>query len=224
MSDNYPGKYFVIEGGDGCGKTTQIDLLEKYLKEKGYDVLIVREPGGNILSEELRRILKDPKFDGILDSLGEFFCFSLARHILYKQKVRPALENRKIVISDRNDLSSYIYQGIIGGESPEFITGVSAYLLDKNGIPYNPDCGILINHKLVTQNQIKRLIEEDSKKHDRFHHKGLDYHLEIYRAYEGAARQRGFKIVDYREGDIDGMQQEIRKHINEALINFKKQN
>jgi len=214
---SYPGKYIVIEGGDGCGKTTQIRLLEKYLKEKGYDVLVVREPGGSEFSEKIREILKDPRFNQFLDSLTEFLLFSSARSALYHTEVKPALEKGKIVLSDRNDLSSTVYQGIIGGVSINIINAISKYILDESNIPFVPDCGILINHPLVKDNQVKRMIEEDEKKHDRFHHKGLNYHLEIYRAYEEAAKQRGFKIVGYKEGDIDGMQQEIRKHIDEVL-------
>ena len=220
---SYPGKYFVIEGGDGCGKTTQAEKLEEYLVEKGYDVLRVREPGGNKFSERVREILRDPSLNRFLDPLTEFLFFSGARSALYKTEVRPALEQGKIVVSDRNDLSSTIYQGVVQNVPLELIYRVSKHILDKNGIPYRPDCGILISPKIpqdikVARDLIRRLTEEeDSKKDDRFHHKGVGYHLKVYKAYEEAAKQRGFHIVHYREGDIDGMQEEIRRHADKAL-------
>ena len=220
---NYPGKYFVIEGGDGCGKSTQVERLEKYLTEKGYDVLSIREPGGNEFSERVREILRDPSLNRFLDPLTEFLFFSGARSALYKTEVQPALQQGKIVLSDRNDLSSTVYQGIVQGVPLDLIYRVSKQILDKNGIPYKPDCGILISPKIpqdikAARELVRKLTEEeDSKKDDRFHHKGPDYHLSVYKAYEEAAKQRGFHIVRYREGDPEGMQEEIRRHVGKVL-------
>ena len=210
------GKYIVIEGGDGCGKTTQARLLEGYLK-KSHDVIVTREPGGSEFSERIREILKDPALNKFLDPLTEFLLFSAARSALYRTEVKPALEQGRIVVSDRNDLSSHVYQGIVGGVSIELISAVSANILNKNNIPIKPDCGIIINPITINSDQIKKLIEEDSKKSDRFHHKGLEYHLKVYKAYEEVAKQRGFHIVRYREGDIEVMQQEIRKYVDSIL-------
>ncbi len=216
---NYPGKYIVFEGGDGCGKTTQIKYLEEYLVEKGYSPLIVREPGGTLLGEQLRAILKNPTLDKFLDPLTEFLFFSAARSALYKTEVTPALEQGRIVISDRNDLSSTIYQGVVQGVPLDLIYKISKHILDKNGVPYNPDCGILINPK-INKELVRKLTEdEDSKKEDRFHHKGVDYHLGVYQAYEEEALKRGFHVVPYIEGPegIKQMQQEIRRHVDLAL-------
>ena len=222
MSKNL-GKYIVLEGGEGIGKSLHTRLLSEYLRGKGLDVLEVREPGGSEFSERIRTIVKDPKLNKFLEPLTEFLLFSPARNALYATEISPALKQGKIVVSDRCSLSSEIYQGLVGGVSLEFIQQVNNYILNENDIPYNPGCGIIINPNLPqdrdkTLKIVRDLTEkEKSKQHDRFHHKGPEYHLKIYQAYEKVAKQRGYKIVQYKKGQIKKMQREIRKHIDSIL-------
>ena len=93
-----PGKLIVFEGVEGCGKTTQSELLSKYFYDNQIDHLLVREPGGTETGEKIRSILLHSEE---LNGLSELFLLSAARQILISQKVFPALESGKIVISDR---------------------------------------------------------------------------------------------------------------------------
>jgi dTMP kinase len=220
---NYSGKYIVIEGGDGCGKTTQTDKLEEYLKSKGHRVLRVREPGGSLFSEKIREILKDPKLNTHLDPLTEVLLFMAARSALYGTEIVPALKQGIDALSDRYLLSTEVYQGFVEGVSPDLIARIGSHVLHEKNMPPAPDCGIVINPKIPEDQKeaielVRELTEkEDSKKHDRFHHKGPEYHLKVYRGYEELAKQRGFHLVRYRKGDPDGMQQQIRKYVDKAL-------
>ena len=103
------GLFITLEGADGCGKTTQIKLLTEYLKEKGYDVVLTREPGCKGLGEKIRSLLLD--YDGEVSSVCESFLFLADRAQNVDIIVRKNIEQGKIVISDRHTDSSLAYQG-----------------------------------------------------------------------------------------------------------------
>lgn len=103
------GLFITFEGADGCGKTTQIKLLTEYLKEKGYDVVLTREPGCKGLGEKIRSLLLD--YDGEVSSVCESFLFLADRAQNVDIIVRKNIEQGKIVISDRHTDSSLAYQG-----------------------------------------------------------------------------------------------------------------
>jgi dTMP kinase len=101
--------FISFEGIDGCGKTSQSKLLEKYFIEKGHKVLCVREPGGTILSEKVRDILLDKSSD--ISDVSELLLFETARYELVNKVIRPALQNDVVVLSDRFTDSTIAYQG-----------------------------------------------------------------------------------------------------------------
>ena len=103
------GCFITFEGGDGTGKSTQIKLLEDYLKAKGKDVITTKEPGGTEVGLEIRKLLvcgdKD-KFDAVAEALLYF----ADRHIHLTKKIWPAMNEGKIVLSDRFADSTFAYQ------------------------------------------------------------------------------------------------------------------
>ncbi len=101
--------FITFEGGESSGKTTHSQLLKKYLEEKGYEVLLTREPGGPVLSEAVRDILLNPNLNIV--SLSELFLFEAARAQHVKRFVFPALRAGKVVICDRFTDSTVAYQG-----------------------------------------------------------------------------------------------------------------
>ncbi|MBQ3311226.1 dTMP kinase [bacterium] len=103
------GLFITFEGQDGCGKTTQINLLVKYLKNSGYDVVLTREPGCSGLGEKIRNLLLD--YDGEVSSVCESFLFLADRAQNVDIIVRKNIEAGKIVISDRHTDSTVAYQG-----------------------------------------------------------------------------------------------------------------
>lgn len=103
------GLFITLEGADGCGKTTQLRLLTEYLKNRGYDVVLTREPGCNGLGEKIRSLLLD--YDGEVSPVCESFLFLADRAQNIDVIVRKNVELGKIVISDRHTDSSLAYQG-----------------------------------------------------------------------------------------------------------------
>lgn len=103
------GLFITFEGADGCGKTTQLNLLKNYLEEKGYEVLVTREPGAKGLCEKLRDILLN--YDGEVSDRCESFLFLADRAQHIDKIVKPALDDGKIVLCDRHTDSTVAYQG-----------------------------------------------------------------------------------------------------------------
>ena len=103
------GLFITFEGADGCGKTTQLNLLKDYLEKKGYDVLVTREPGAKGLGEKFREILLN--YDGEVSDRCESFLFLADRAQNIDTIVNPAITQGKIVLCDRHTDSTIAYQG-----------------------------------------------------------------------------------------------------------------
>ena len=117
--------FITFEGIDGSGKSTQIQLLKEMLEKRNHIVTILREPGGNILSEQIRQLLLDSKEQ--VDPRCELLLFTAARAQLVSSVIRPALEAGKIVICDRYIDSSVAYQGYGRGLSIESIESINDF-------------------------------------------------------------------------------------------------
>ena len=117
------GLFIVLEGLDGCGKSTQAELLSDFFARRGIRYLHVREPGGTSLGDKLRQILLDPQT--VLTRWGEVLLLAAARAQLVQDLVRPALARGEIVISDRSLFSSLAYQGYGLGQDVELVKRVN---------------------------------------------------------------------------------------------------
>ncbi len=104
------GYFISFEGSDGVGKSTQIKLLESYLKDLGHELLVLREPGGTQISEAIREILLD-KNNAKMSESAELLLYEAARAQLCEELIKPALARGVTVIADRFYDSSLAYQG-----------------------------------------------------------------------------------------------------------------
>jgi len=103
------GMFITFEGGEGCGKTTQIRLLKEHLEAEGSTVVQTREPGGTRLAERVREMLLDPKSVMCFEAESLLFASARAQHV--REVIRPALERGEYVLCDRFVDSSLAYQG-----------------------------------------------------------------------------------------------------------------
>jgi dTMP kinase len=110
LGSGLKGVFITFEGLDGCGKSTQMELLAATLRERGYVVLVTREPGGTPLGEAVRDVLLDPRYHG-MSARSEALLYAAARAHLVEQVIRPALADGQIVLCDRYLDSSLAYQG-----------------------------------------------------------------------------------------------------------------
>lgn len=202
------GLFIVMEGPDGSGKTTQINLLKEYLEEAGYECLITREPGGTVIGEEVRQLILNPKHKE-MSPVTEMLLYAASRAQLVHEVIGPALEEGKIVISDRFVDSSIVYQGIARNLG---ISTVSAVNAPGIGI-YRPDGIFFID--LSEAEGLRR--KKEQKNLDRMEQEGIDFHHMVSEGYRKvlSGRPEVMKIDGGRS--IDMIQKKIRNHVDELL-------
>jgi len=103
--------FITFEGTEGCGKSTQVELLANRLRALGHPVCVLREPGGTMIGDEIRHTLKHSHQNHAMMSETELFLMNASRAQLVREKIRPALAGGKIVLCDRFYDSSIAYQG-----------------------------------------------------------------------------------------------------------------
>lgn len=123
------GKYIVIEGPDGTGKTTQAKLLADTLQQKGIESRYVHEPGETAIGVELERVIKDRSLGR--SALTDLLLFTANRLELFNQVIDPALKNGEVVIADRNWLSSIAYQGVASGLGEAAVRDITRQFLPE---------------------------------------------------------------------------------------------
>ena len=202
------GLFIVMEGPDGSGKTTQINLLKEYLEEAGYECLITREPGGTVIGEEVRQLILNPEHKE-MSPVTEMLLYAASRAQLVHEVIGPALEEGKIVISDRFVDSSIVYQGIARKLG---ISTVSAVNAPGIGI-YRPDGIFFID---VSEAEGLRR-KKEQKNLDRMEQEGIDFHHMVSEGYRKvlSGRPEVMKIDGGRS--IDTIQKKIRNHVDELL-------
>ena len=200
------GLFIVMEGPDGSGKTTQINLLKEYLEEAGYECLITREPGGTVIGEEVRQLILNPEHKE-MSPVTEMLLYAASRAQLVHEVIGPALEEGKIVISDRFVDSSIVYQGIARKLG---ISTVSAVNAPGIGI-YRPDGIFFID--LSEAEGLRR--KKEQKNLDRMEQEGIDFHHMVSEGYRKvlSGRPEVMKIDGGRS--IDTIQKKIRNHVDE---------
>ena len=168
------GIFITMEGPDGSGKSTQIELLKAYLEEKGYDVLITREPGGTRISEAIRGVILNREYSE-MSPVTEMLLYASARAQLISEVVGPALESGKAVISDRFVDSSLVYQGMARGLGVENVYEVNLRAIGE----YMPDVTFLLD--LPAEVGIAR--KKDQKELDRMELESLEFHKAVAEGY-----------------------------------------
>lgn len=202
------GLFIVMEGPDGSGKTTQINLLEQYLKEAGYECLITREPGGTVIGEEVRELILNPEYKE-MSPVTEMLLYAASRAQLVHEVIGPALEAGRIVINDRFVDSSIVYQGIARNLGISTVAAVNAPGI---GI-YRPDGIFFID--LSEAEGIRR--KKNQKKLDRMEQESIDFHHLVSEGYRKVLAERPEVIKIDGGKDIDVIQKKIRNHVDELL-------
>ena len=123
-------RFFSLEGIDGSGKSTQIDMLIDALTKEGYSVVKLREPGSAKISERIREILLDPSFKGVMTDKTELLLYNAARAQVIAEIIQPALDAGKIVIADRFAWRTFAYQGYARGLGAEQVQRLTELTCD----------------------------------------------------------------------------------------------
>lgn len=169
------GIFITFEGPDRSGKTTQVKLLERYLRQKGYDVVVTREPGGTPVGEEIRKILLNPNHKD-MDAVTEMYLYAASRAQHVKQVIKPALDKGKLVLCDRFVDSSIAYQGFGRGLGMDMVEAANRYAL--GGIV--PDLTLFLN---VRPEDALARGGTKPEKMDRLESETLEFHRRVYEGF-----------------------------------------
>lgn len=204
------GRFIVMEGPDGSGKSTQIELLREYLTEQGYDSIITREPGGTVIGEAIRDVILDPEYKSMSD-ITEMLLYAASRAQLMSEVVGPALEEGKIVISDRFVDSSIVYQGIAREIGIDTVAKIN-----EPGIGiYKPDCIFFID--ISEEEGLRR--KKEQKKLDRMEQESIDFHHMVSEGYRKVLSDRDEVVYIDGLDEVDNIQKKIRDSLkNRGLL------
>lgn len=202
------GLLITFEGGEGSGKSTQIDLLARWLEERGHPVVTAREPGTTSTGEAVRRFLLETAPDELTPQ-AELALFLAARAQLAAEVIRPALEAGRTVLLDRFGDSSTAYQGYGRGLDPGWIAGLNRWA--TGGL--EPDLTVLID--LPVEEAEERRRDTDP---DRLERLDRGFHERVRAGYrELAGNEPGrFCVLEGRR-TIQETQEAIRERVAELL-------
>ena len=209
------GLFISFEGIDGSGKTTQLNLLESYLKSKGRKVIITREPGSdsNEASKAIREILQHPKYNKQISPAAEICLFAANRALHVHYLIRPQLETGNDVITDRFADSMFAYQGVGRGLPLETILLVNQVATE--GI--TPDITFFIDAEYEAS-EAKTTTEEFGER-DRFESEKTLFKKRVIGGYRALAQiyPQRIKTIEYRSDSIEEMHREIKSHVEKIL-------
>ncbi|MBE5943463.1 MAG: dTMP kinase [Lachnospiraceae bacterium] len=205
------GIFISMEGPDGSGKSTQIELLKSYLEAKGYDeIIITREPGGTVISEAIREIILNKDYVE-MGYMTEALLYASARAQLVSQVIKPALEAGKAVISDRFVDSSAVYQGMARGLGVETAYQINSYAIQ--GVM--PD--LTIHMDLPAKVGISR--KKKQAELDRMELETLEFHERVAQGYRDLATLNPDRIKSIDATmTIEDIHNKIVKYV-EAVLN-----
>lgn len=204
------GRFITFEGGEGCGKSTQIKRLESFLKEKGVEVLVTREPGGTRLAELIRGLLKDEKDDPPCDR-AELLLFLAARAQLVKNVILPALESGVWVLSDRFSDSTFAYQGYGRGLDLEILKIANDFACDS----LKPDLTLLLDVPAeVAASRMRKRERETNTSADRIELAGDEFHLRLREGFRALAAAEPERIITV---DASGTPDEVWEAVCRSL-------
>ena len=203
------GLFITFEGTDGSGKSTQMKMLATYLASRGMDVLTTREPGGTPLGNRLREALLQTEEH--VDPLAELLLYAADRAQHVRTVLRPAIEQGRIVLSDRYADATTAYQGAGRGFPPEMIETVINLATDG----LKPQLTLLFD--LPVEDSLVRTRRRGNGDQDRLDAEDLEFHTRVRNAYLkiAATEPRRVKIVS-ASGSIN----ETQAHVLDIIIPF----
>jgi dTMP kinase len=203
------GLFITFEGGDGSGKTTQINLLATWLESQGQTVVLTREPGGTDLGVELRNIVLHRK--GFIAPRAEALLYAADRSHHIHSLVRPALERGEVVVQDRYLDSSVAYQGAGRVLDPEEVRELSLWATER----LMPHLTVLLD---VPASVAKARQAQTEREYDRLEAEAEDFHTRVRESYLSlaAAEPERFLVVN-GELPIEEIHQSIITKVSDLL-------
>lgn len=202
--------FVTLEGPDGSGKTTQINLLRAVLEREGYSILQTREPGGTSIGDQIRRVLHDTA-NTTMRATTEILLYSASRAQLVTEVIQPALADGKIVLCDRYADSTLAYQGY--GRQLDLKTLRTITTFATGGL--RPDLIIYLDLPVEEGLRRKRLAHEtEDAEWNRLDQETVDFHHRVHQGYLKLAAEEPDRwiIVDANQ-PVEAVHQEIARAV-----------
>jgi dTMP kinase len=209
-----PGLFVSFEGGEACGKSTQVARLIRKLESLGHQVLSIREPGSTQAGEAIRNLLLHSDQGISLTPAAELLLFGASRAQLVEELIRPGLSAGKIIVADRFTDSTTVYQGIARGLDLNFIRELEGFVCAG----LRPAITFLLDLDLETirNRRLRRVRPVNSP--DRIEELPLEFHQKVRGGYLQLAREfpERIKVIDAARS-VDEVEAAIWKEINAIL-------
>ena len=201
------GFFFTFEGCEGSGKTTQVELLKEHLAERGFEVLVSREPGGTAIGARIREILLDPGQAG-MEPLTEALLFAADRAQQVAQVILPAMREGRVVVGDRFVDSSLAYQGVARGLGLEAVARLNEWA--TGGL--EPTLTFYLDMPVE-----EALARKSFEGHDRIEGEPAEFHRAVREAYLMLAKLYSHRVVVV---DARASREEIHTLVKRELGRF----
>ena len=210
------GKFIVIEGIDGCGKTTQIDEISKWLPKSGLmkkdsQLIKTREPGGSLLGKKLRSLILDNNTNNKPTSLAELLLYSADRAEHVSKIISPALKKENWVISDRFSDSTLAYQGYGRNINLETIKNIESIVCQGE----SPDLTIFL--EISPEESILRRKHEIP---DRMESEGIEFLEKVNEGFKLIAKEKNWVIISASQ-NIKTISNQIKEVLLKKFSNIK---
>ena len=201
------GCFITMEGVDGSGKTTQLQLTARYLLDCGYDVVTTREPGGTRMAERIRSLVLDA--DATINARTEVMLYLAARAEHVETVIKPALAEGKLVLCDRFADSTMVYQGFVRGIETDKVKALCEFAADG----LQPDLTLLLD--AAPEALLQRRADRGVR--DRFEQEGLDFQKKVRAGFLSQANAEPARIKKVNAlQNTEAVQADIQKLLTEA--------
>jgi dTMP kinase len=209
-----PGLFVSFEGGEACGKSTQVARLVRKLEPQGYQALSIREPGSTRAGEVIRNLLLHSDQGISLTPAAELLLFGASRAQLVEEVIRPALQAGKFVVADRFSDSTTVYQGLARGLGLKFIREMEKFVCGD----VQPSITFLLDLDLETMRNRRRRRVRPVNGPDRIEELPLEFHRKVREGYLQLAREfpKRIRVIDAARSK-DEVEAVIWKEINAIL-------
>ena len=209
------GLFITFEGTEGCGKSTQVELLARQLRSLKYRVRTLREPGGTSIGEEIRHTLKHSKNNAAMTSEAELLLMNASRAQIVREVIRPALAAGEIILCDRFYDSTTAYQGYGRQLDLKMVQSIVAVAVGDT----KPDLTLLLTISREI-GELRRAMRQATLPfiRDRIEEASEEFFLRVDKGYEAiaAAEPGRIRVVD-ASGSPENVRLKIWQHIQPIL-------
>lgn len=206
------GKYIVIEGSDGTGKSTQVERLAAKLKQHNIDSILIHEPDGAPMASKLRELIKDGTLKR--EPWTNVLLFTTARRASWYQTMKPALQQGKFVLAARSWLSTIVYQGYGQGMPIDRIRQFTEENVARDYL--EPDLTVILTLRNEATRKGRISERGEISRPDAFESMPDDFQARVIEGYERYAEQRGYPVIDAAK-PLDEVETEIWKYVEPLL-------